>query len=100
MILIIRQNPSIVAKMLRTISVSMVQNIRVTKIWVIEGLEILKVHMSLETKLQQFTLASMMQKSSLLPFYSQKKAAKIDLAGFLLPLRMESRMTIVKLIIK
>ena len=45
MILIIRQNPSIVAKMLRTISVSMVQNIRVTKIWVIEGLEILKVHM-------------------------------------------------------
>ena len=61
MILIIRQNPSIVAKMLRTISVSMVQNIRVTKIWVIEGLEILKVHMSLETKLQQYTLASMMQ---------------------------------------
>ena len=61
MILIIRQNPSIVAKMLRTISVSMVQNIRVTKIWVIEGLEILKVHMSLEKKLQQYTLASMMQ---------------------------------------
>lgn len=61
MILIIRLNPSIVAKMLRTISVSMVQNIRVTKIWVIEGLEILKVHMSLETKLQQYTLASMMQ---------------------------------------
>ena len=61
MILIIRQNPSIVAKMLRTISVSMVQNIRVTKIWVIEGLEILKVHMLPETKLQQYTLASMMQ---------------------------------------
>ena len=61
MILIIRLNPSTVAKMLRTISVSMVQNIRVTKIWVIKGPEILKVHMSLETKLQQFTLASMMQ---------------------------------------